>query len=169
VRVEDRIRYPASPAEVAEMLADPEFVERKCAATGALSHTAKVDGTADGAFTVTTTRTMPTGDLPEVARKLVGSTLELRQVEVWEAAGPDGERDGTVSVDVVGAPMRLRGTLRLAPDGSGTVETLAGDLTASVPLLGGRLEKAAEPAFLAGVRKEHEVGSAWLASRTSGG
>jgi hypothetical protein len=168
VRVEDRIRYPAPPAEVAQMLADPEFVERKCRATGALSHTADVDGSAGGPFTITTTRTMPTEQLPDVARKLVGSTLELRQVEVWEAPGPEGARAGTVTVEILGAPVRLRGTVRLEPDGSGTVETLTGDLTASVPLLGGRLEKAAEPAFLAGVRKEHEVGSAWLAARTSG-
>ncbi|MFZ5871845.1 MAG: DUF2505 domain-containing protein [Actinomycetota bacterium] len=162
MRVEDEIHYPVSPAEVAAMLADPEFVERKMVATHALSHDVEVVGTADGAFTVTTRRTMPTSDLPDLARSFVGETIDVRQVEAWEAAAPDGSRAGTVVVEVLGAPLRLTGTLRLAPDGGGTTETLAGDLKASVPLVGSKLEKAAEPAFMAAVRKEHEVGKEWL-------
>jgi hypothetical protein len=165
VRVEDQIHYPATPEEVATMLADPGFVERKVAATGALSHDADVTGTAGSAFTVTTRRTMPTDTLPEVARTFVGDTIDIRQVEAWEAAAPDGSRAGTVVVEIIGAPMRLTGTLSLAPDGDGTLEVLAGDLKASVPLVGGKLERAAEPAFLAAVRKEHEVGRDWLAGR----
>jgi hypothetical protein len=165
VRVEDQIRYSASPDQVATMLADPTFVERKCAAMHALSHDAEVVGDATAEFTVTTRRTMPTDTLPDVARKFVGKTLELRQVDAWEAATADGSRAGTVVVEIIGAPMRLGGTVHLEPDGSGTVQTFSGDLKASVPLVGGKLERAAEPAFLAAIRKEHEVGAVWLKGR----
>jgi len=164
VRVEDTLHYPVPPADVATMLADPEFVRRKIEATHAVSHELDVVGTADGAFTVTSRRTMPTTTLPDIAQKFVGETLDLRQVEAWEAPRPDGSRAGTVVVEIVGAPMRLTGTLSLVPRDGGTTETLAGDLKASVPLIGGKLEKAAEPAFMAAVRKEHEVGREWFSA-----
>ena len=163
MRVEEEIRYSARPDEVAAMLADPGFVERKCAVTGALSHDAEVVGDASGAFTVTTRRTMPTDAVPDIARSFVKDGLEVRQVEAWEAPAADGTRAGTITVEVVGAPLRLNGTVRLEPDGAGTVERLSADLKASVPLIGGKLEKAAAPAFLAAIRKEQEVGTAWLA------
>lgn len=162
MRVEEEIRYSASPDEVAAMLADPEFVERKCAATGALSHDAEVVGDASGAFTVTTRRSMPTDAVPDIARSFIKDSLEVRQVEAWDAPGPDGSRSGTVTVEIVGAPLRLGGTMKLDSDGGGTVERLSADLKASVPLIGGKLEKAAAPAFLAAIRKEQEVGTAWL-------
>ncbi|MFP5335550.1 MAG: DUF2505 domain-containing protein [Actinomycetes bacterium] len=163
MRVEDTIHYEATPDEVAAMLADPEFVERKLVATHAIRHEIDVTGDAAGAFTVTTRRTMPTSDLPDVAQKFVGESLDVRQVEAWEAPAADGSRAGTLVVEIVGDPMRLTGTLRLAPDAGGTTETLAGDLKASVPIIGGKLEKAAEPAFMAAIRTEHRVGREWLA------
>lgn len=162
MRVEDEIRYPAEPRAVAAMLADPEFVDQKMAATHALSSDVEVVGDAGGEFTVTSRRTMPTQGLPDVARTFVGDTLDIRQVEAWEAPAADGSRTGSIVVEVVGAPLRLTGTLRLTPVDGETLQVLSGDLKASVPLLGGKLEKAAEPAFLAAVRKEHEVGTAWL-------
>lgn len=163
MRVEDEIRYPAPPDAVAAMLADPAFVERKVTATQALSHDVEVVGTAEAAFTVTTRRTMPTDTLPDVARSFVGDTLDIRQVEAWEAPSADGSRAGSLVVEVVGAPLRLTGMLQLRRDGDESVQVVTGDLTSSVPLLGGRLEKAAHPAFITAIRKEGETGAAWLA------
>lgn len=163
MRVEAELRYAASPDEVGAMLADPGFVDRKCAATGALRHTAEVDGDASGAFTVTTVRTMTTGQFPDVARTFVGDTVDVKQVDEWGAADADGTRTGTVALDMVGLPMKLAGTLRLEKTGSGTVQTVDGDLKASVPIIGGKLERAAEPALQMAIRKEGEVGQTWLA------
>lgn len=163
MRVEDEIRYPAPPEVVVAMLADPAFVERKVAATHALSYDVDVVGTSQGGFTVTSRRTMPTDTLPDAARSFVGDTLDIRQVEAWEPASPDGSRAGSLVVEVVGAPLRLSGMLELSRDGDESVQRITGDLTSSVPLLGGRLEKAAYPAFIAAIRKEAEVGAAWLA------
>ena len=162
MRVEDEIRYLAPPDVVAAMLADPAFVDRKVAATHALSYDVDVVGTPDGGFTVTTRRTMPTDTLPDAARSFVGDTLDIRQVEAWERPSADGARAGSLVVEVVGAPLRLSGMLRLRRDGEGSVQDITGDLTCSVPLLGGRLEKAAYPAFMAAIRKEAETGAAWL-------
>ena len=37
-------------------------------------------------------------------------------------------------------------------------QVVAGELKASIPLLGGKMEKAAEPALMSAIRKEEEVG-----------
>jgi len=165
MHVDAEIRYPATPAQVSEMLADSEFVERKCAEMGATEHTVLVEGDAAGAFTVTSSRTMPTNDFPDVARKFVGSSVQIRQTDAWQEAGSDGGREGTITVEIVGAPLRMTGGQWLRPNGDGCLQVVDGDLKASIPLVGGKLEKAAEPAIRMAIRKEDEVGHAWLAER----
>jgi len=163
VRVDSQIRYEAGPAAVAAMLADPAFVERKCDAMGALERSAEVSGNSAGPFTATSSRTMPTDDFPDVARKMVGETVKIRQVDTWEAPGADGSRQGTVTVEIAGAPLKVTGRMTLRPDGAGTVQTVDGELKASMPIIGGKLEKAAHPAIMAAIRKEHQTGQKWLA------
>jgi len=164
MRIDDTIRYDAAPAQVAAMLADPAFIDAKCELMGSLQHDAQVQGDAAGEFTVTSTRTLPTDSFPDVARKLVGATIMIKQVDQWQAPAPDGSRQGTVSMKIVGQPVNLQGTWSLGPDGgNGTVQTVQGDLKASVPLLGGKLERAAEPAIRAALRKEQQAGRTYLA------
>jgi hypothetical protein len=163
MKIQDEIRYDASPDVVAAMLADPAFVEDKCRRTGALEQTVEVDGDASGPFTVTTVRTMPTDDFPDVAKKFVGESVVIKQVDSWHEGGADGARTGDVRLKIAGAPVELTGTMTLVADGAGTRQELLGDLKASVPLLGGKLEKAAAPAVVMALRKEAEVGREYLA------
>src|SRR5450830_39439 len=100
------------------MLADSEFVAAKVRASGALAQSVAVVGTSDRAFTVTTRRQMPTTGIPAQFRALLGSTLEVRQVEAWEAPSGD-ERLGTVVVEIVGAPVRLSGPCGWSPTPTG--------------------------------------------------
>jgi hypothetical protein len=58
--------------------------------------------------------------------------------------------------------VRFTGSLVLGGSAQGTVETIDGDIKASVPLIGGRLERALEPALLAAIRVEQREGTAWL-------
>jgi hypothetical protein len=157
VKVTAQIRYPASCEAVFAMLVDSSFQERVCEATGAVHHEVTIER--DGAAAVITTRReLPTDDIPEYARGFVGRTLDVVRVDRWEAPAADGSREGTISLEVQGAPIRLRGTLALRPDDGGCEEAVAGELKASVPLLGGRMEKAAEPALMSAIRKEEQVG-----------
>ena len=162
MRLKAELRYDSGPAEVFAMLTDPAFQERKLAATGALEQHVEVETRDDGGAVVTTRRTMPTDQVPDLVRNLVGRTLTIVQVEDWEPAAGDG-RSGTVTAEVSGAPVRLTGTLRLAATGAGTVETLEGELKAKVPIVGGRIERAAEPAITAAIEVEEREGRAWLA------
>jgi hypothetical protein len=110
---------------------------------------------------------MPTDQLPDFLRGLTGGTLTILQVETWDPPDGDGGREGTIEVEISGAPVRMSGTPSMVPDGTGdgieTVETIDGDLKARVPLIGGRVERAAEPAVRAAVGAERRTGTAWLA------
>jgi len=100
---------------------------------------------------VTTRRTLPTDDLPDVAKKFAGPVLILDEVQDWGPAGPDGARHGTVTLRIDGVPVALTGTLDLTPSAKGATQEVRADLKAKVPLIGGTIEKAAAPAILAGI------------------
>ena len=164
MRLSAEIRYDAEPAAVFAMLVDPDFQERKCAATGALDHEVEIEEYGDGSAGIRTSRTMPTDQVPDFVRTFVGQTLNVVQVDDWQPAATDGSRDGTAVVEIKGAPVRLAAGMTLRPDGGGTRQTIDGDLKASVPLLGGRIEKAIEPALQAAIRVEQREGRVWLAT-----
>lgn len=158
------IRYDAAPADVFAMVSDQRFQVEVCTATGAVSHSVQVEQSADGGATVTTSRDLPTDGFPDYVKGFVGQTLTVRRVDVWAPADSDGGRTGTLSVEIPGAPVRLDGTLLMsAHEGGGTLEVVDGDLKASIPLLGGKVERSAEPAIRSAISKEQEVGRRWLA------
>lgn len=159
------IRYDAAPDAVFAMLSDPGFQERRCVATGALEHDVSVEEFDDGGVTVTAHRVMPTDQVPDFVRTFVGPTLVVSEIQDWTAAAEDGTREGTLVLEIQGAPVRMTGSLRLVADGKGTVEVIDTDLKASVPLVGGKIERAVEPAILAAIRVEEREGRAWLAAR----
>lgn len=165
VRLTAEIRYDAAPEQVFRMLCDQAFQRRKCAATGALRY--EVDVVADGdGLSVSSVRELPTDTVPDFVRSFVGTSLTVRQVERWEPAGSDGSRVGTLQVQIESAPVGFTGRLRLGGGDAGSVETIDGELKASVPLVGGRIEKAAEPAIRAAIKAEQRTGTGWLAEQT---
>jgi Protein of unknown function (DUF2505) len=166
VNVTAQIRYAADPATAFAMLVDEGFQEQVCRATGSTGYEVAVDRSgarADAGATIRTTRELPTDQFPDFVQKFVGSTVHVERVDTWQAAAPDGSRDGTIVVEIKGAPVRLTGTLRLRAEGPATVEDVQGDLKAAVPLVGGRIEKAVEPPIRAAVATEEKVGARWLA------
>jgi hypothetical protein len=164
MKISATLDYAATPHEVFAMLADEAFQTRKCAATGALSHTVSIIVQGDRTVIVSS-RDLPTEDFPSFVQSLVGATVAITETQDWGPAGTDGTREGKLTVDIAGAPIDLDGILSLAPVGRGSVQTVEGDLKARIPLFGGQIEKAAAPAIKSAIRVEREIGQAWLASR----
>jgi Protein of unknown function (DUF2505) len=162
VKVTAQIRYAADPATTFAMLLDHGFQEQVCRETGARAFDVSVEQAGDGG-TVRTTRELPTDEFPDFVRTFVGDTVQVVRVDTWGAAAADGSRRGSIVVEIKGAPVRLEGSITLRPEGAATVEDVSGDLKASVPLVGGRIEKAVEPPIRAAVAKEEQVGARWLA------
>ena len=163
MRISATFDYAATPNEVFAMLSDEDFQARKCVATGALSHSVSISAQGDRTVIVSS-RDLPTADFPDFVKSLVGATLAVTETQDWGPAGPDGARQGALTVHIAGAPIDLVGSLSLAPDPAGSVESVDGELKARVLLIGGKIEKAAAPTIESAIRVERETGQAWLAS-----
>ncbi len=163
VRLTADIRYDAAPDAVFAMLCDEDFQAQRCIATGALAHDVTVEEFDDGGVVVTAHRTMPTDQVPDFVRTFVGQTLVVSEIQDWQAADDHGSREGTLVLEIKGAPIRMTGTLSLVAEGTGAVEVIDCDLKASVPLVGGKIEKSVEPAIRSAIRVEEREGRVWLA------
>lgn len=149
--------YAATPEAVAAMMADPAFREAVCEHQQVLEYAVSVDD-AGGALTVAVDQVQEARGLPSYAEKFVGDRIAISQRETWR--GPTG---ADVEVTVPGKPVRMTGTIVLEADGDSTVETVAGDITVSVPLIGGRIEELVGNVFRLALEAEYAVGQRWLA------
>lgn len=163
MKISAAIDYAATPQEVFAMLADEEFQNRKCLATGARRHFVSISEREDRTIIVNR-RDMPSDDFPAFVKSMVGETLSVTETQDWGPAGNAGVRHGRLTVDIAGAPIALGGVLSLTPSGQGTLETIEADLKASIPILGNKVEQAAAPAIKSAIRVEGETGQAWLAT-----
>jgi hypothetical protein len=162
--VRTEISYPgANVAGVFALVLDPDFRAAVCEATMALEHHVDVRRGADGSAVVTVTRTMPAA-VPDFARRLVGDTVTLHQVETWQPDDRSSRRRAALSLEVVGQPARMTGSLLLAEEPGGVRELVSGDLSVSLPFIGRRIEAEIAKGILAAARKEEETGRAWLAA-----
>lgn len=164
MRISETLEYSAAAEDVFEMLRDPEYQERKCVEAGAVRHSVSVAPQGAG-MRVVVTRELPTDHLPDFAKSLVGPRLQTTETWDWGAPAADGSREGDLRVEVSGAPVQLRARARLAPSPHSSALSVAGELKASIPLVGGKIEKAAAPAVVDALRSEGETGRRWLAER----
>jgi hypothetical protein len=163
VRLSARARYAAPVARVAQILAESGFVRAWAEREAAVEARVSVTGAPPGPFTVSVRAELPVTDLPAQVRPLMPGGLDVRMVHMWEAAGADGERRGTVAIDIMGAPLRLGGAVALAPVGPRECEqryTL--ELAASIPLFGARIEQAAVPVVRQALEAERKAMVDWL-------
>jgi hypothetical protein len=162
MKIATTMEYAATPDEVFAVLADQAFQEAKCAATAAIRYTAAITESG-GSTVITTERILPADDLPDFAKNMVGETLKVVETQTWGAPSVDGSRTGTVQMAVAGVPVALNGTLALAPGGPGSVEHLDAELKAKVPLIGGKIEKAAAKPIEEAIAIEAATVKKWLA------
>ena len=77
-------------------------------------------------------------ELPGFAKRALKPTNTMIQTDEWRPQG-DGSWSGTFGVDVKGAPVRISGTMRLAPVAEGSRHDVVLDLQVKVPLIGGKI------------------------------
>ncbi|MGN6403554.1 DUF2505 domain-containing protein [Sinomonas sp.] len=149
--------------QVAAVFADEAFQRHVSELVGGKLESFTVDGDTASAFTATIVRQVPTGRLPELAKKFVGEHLTVTQVEKWSAPDADGSRHSDISVKVAGAPVDVTAVQRLVSEGAGTRLELSGTVSSSIPLLGGKIADAAEPFVGKALNIEATQAEAWLA------
>ncbi|HEX7739186.1 MAG TPA: DUF2505 domain-containing protein [Marmoricola sp.] len=149
------LRYSGSLEDVRAMLLDPAYWDRVADATGAASSATTVEDQG-GAVVVITDEQQKVAGVPSFAKKFVGETTHAIKTAAWKGDTAD------FTVDTPGKPTSMSGTASLSSAGDTT--TLTYDLTvkASVPLVGGKLEKLVCDLTNAGFDTEHATGEAWL-------
>jgi hypothetical protein len=148
--------YDAAPTAVLAMMTEPEFWDQVAVATAAISSVTTVEAEG-GATRVVTDSEQPVVGVPSFAKKFAGESARAIATAVWSGG------TAAYSVDTPGKPTRLNGTITVAESGSGSTVVYDLDLKASVPLIGGKLEKLMGQLTTEGFEKEHAVGIAWLA------
>lgn len=151
------LSYDAPPAEVFAMLSDPAFREKVTVAQGVVSADVRLTPRGEG-FDLDMDQVQNTAGLPAIAKKIAGDTTAITLQERW----PDAS-GGTLEIIAPGKPTSAVGTITLAPQGSGTVETVELEIKVKVPLIGGKLENLMADNVRSGMDVEQTVAAAWLA------
>jgi hypothetical protein len=155
---------PHAVDSVAAVLVNEDFQRHTSELVGGTLESFAVTGDVAGAFSTTSVRTLPTTRLPEIARKFVGESLTVTQVENWEAPSADGSRQSNISLKIAGAPVDVSAVQRLVAEGGSTRIDLEGNVTSSVPFLGSKIAAAAEPMVAKALNLQSKQAQAWLES-----
>jgi hypothetical protein len=102
-------------------------------------------------------------EIPGFAKRFLKPVNTVTTTDRWQAAD-DGTYRGTFSADAKGAPVEVKGTTRLEPDGElRTAYQVSVELKVNVPLVGGRIASWASGDVDRQLRQEFEAGDSWLA------
>jgi hypothetical protein len=157
------LAFPADPVTTYRLVTDTGYVQAVAEATGGQDIEVGVDPTAEGGAVVTSRRQLP-AQVPAYARALVGERVGLTEVRSYSPAAPDGSRTGTVQVQFDGVPVTIEGTLDLAPDTQGSAITLEAQVRATIPFVGGKIERFAAEQVTRFLHKEEQVARDRLSS-----
>ncbi|MCX6396194.1 MAG: DUF2505 domain-containing protein [Propionibacteriales bacterium] len=156
MKLRHELSYDADPTAVLAMVTDPAFWDKVAVATEAISSLATVE--ADGGATrVVVDTEQPVVGVPSFAKKFAGDSTRAITTQVWSGS------TAAYTVDTPGKPTSINGTASITAQGTGCVLTYDLDVKASVPLIGGKLEKLVGQLTTEGFDKERAVGAAWLA------
>lgn len=156
MKLRHELTYDATPDAVLAMLTDPAYWDRVAEATGAISSEATVTDEG-GATRVVVDQEQAVQGVPSFAKKFVGESTRAINTMLWQGLS------AAYDVATPGKPTSMSGTATITARGAGSTLTYDLDVKASVPLIGGKLEKLVVELTTAGFEKEQAVGAAWLA------
>ncbi|MCW2781847.1 MAG: hypothetical protein JWR35_2296 [Marmoricola sp.] len=156
--IDHELRYDGATLEqVYEMLSTPAFRERVCDYQHVVRRTVTITPKGDG-MSVRLDQFHASDRVPPIAKKLVGSEINIVQLEDWTDPS-----HADIHVTIPGKPGQMTGTARLTESVDGVVETVRLSVKVSIPLVGGKLEELIAGLLLKAFKAENRVGIAWLA------
>lgn len=162
MKFDSTVRYPGDLASTTALLLDPGYLDFRLRKMGVEVVEQSVE-TRDGAPRLSVRATVPSEMVPATYRRFVPPRLKLHLVEVWQPQAGDRSPTGTLTVEVEGLPARAAASFRLDAVDEGTERVYSGDVTASIPLVGRKLESAAVAALDRVVRAEQRAAAEYLA------
>lgn len=141
--IHEEFRYVSAPEELFALISSGAFQLEIISYLGGRD-AELLEQTATPAGGVTVVTRQHTGvELPGFAKKLIPASTTVTHTYVWEPAHEDGTREGAWFAEIKGAPVSMGGPTELQATGSGSVHVFKGEVKASVPLVGGKLESFA--------------------------
>lgn len=172
-RVQLSREYPYGVPAFAAALADPEFHRVKLDVDGSggievldFRHDRSEDDT-PAAVTVSLRQPVPPGHVPAAVEQLLRGRLVIERTEHWTLS-PTGCR-GRTEVSVPMTPISADGAMAVRPTEGGARLTVDLRVNATVPLLGGGIERAVVTGIRKLTGKEHERISTWLSRPAQSG
>lgn len=165
MKVSSTHTYAAPPDAVFTMMTDPDVLTAKYTTLGHRDVRVSEHIVEEGAVTIGSRRRVPM-EVPGFARRFLSPMNAVEQRDRWEAPDADYSRTGTWHVKASGVPVEAGGTLRITPGPKRTtVVEINGEVTSSVPIVGGKLA-----GFVAGdvqrtLTAEEEYNDSYLAAR----
>jgi hypothetical protein len=158
--------YDHSAEEVLAALTDFDAMKAKYEALGQSSVTlVSHERKPDGAIVISTQRVVPL-QVPSFAKRILSPKQSVTQIDTWSAPGPDGARTGTFKVEAKGTPVKISGTMRLAPAGEDVcTDVMDVSIDCSVPLIGGKLADFVSGDTRRALDHEHD----WVTAHLSAG
>src|SRR5262245_58130869 len=147
-----KLSYKQDPETLYKFLSDPATARARSEAFGERDiQVTEVGG-------VVTNKRMVEAEVPSFAKKFLTPMNLVTEVKRWNAATKTAE----LTVDIQGAPVKLTGTIRITPSGTGSEYTTDFTATCKIPLIGGQLEKHINGVTEQGMRREYEWNQARL-------
>jgi hypothetical protein len=128
--------YPADPDTVAALLRDPEFLKKRAEAAGEKNIEVKIEELPDG-LRVVVARDKDV-ELPSFAKRMFNPQNRIIDDTKWQRR--DGQWVAEYEVVVAGIPGEVRGKSTLTPTAQGCSYESAFEVTARIPIVGGKLE-----------------------------
>jgi hypothetical protein len=149
------LTYDAPAAAVTTMLDDPAFRREVLDRQKVVRGSVDIDG--DVAIIE---QVRSAGDIPSFARSFVGNEIVIVQRETWTSP-----TSADLHLAITGKPGEAVGSLTLTESGGRTTQTVVLEVSARIPLIGGKIEGMVADLLGEAYDREHEVGVEWLASR----
>ncbi len=162
MKVTSRHTYSAPPAVVFAAVTTPDVLIEKYTTLG--HQDVKIIERAElaGVVRITSRRKVPM-EVPGFAKRFLNSLNTVEQTDEWQPATAKGERHGTWKVSASAVPVFVGGTLRLvAAAKGGAVVEIAGEVSRSIPFVGGKLASYIGADIERTMRAEEEFNDTYL-------
>jgi hypothetical protein len=128
--------YSSNPDEVFALLRDPEFLRRRAEAAGESNVDIKVNETQDG-IQIVAARDKAV-ELPSFAKRMFNPSNRIVENTTWRRQGDRYVAD--YAIEIQGIPGQVKGRSSLIPSANGCRYETAFEVTARIPMVGGKLE-----------------------------
>jgi hypothetical protein len=128
--------YAANADQVAALLKDPEFLRKRSEAAGESNVDVRVEETSDGIHVVTARDKVV--ELPSFAKRMFSPSNRIVEDTTWRRQGEQWVAE--YAIEITGIPGEVRGRSTLAPTASGCRYESRFEVTARIPMVGGKLE-----------------------------